>query len=388
MSRRKLWELPALHYDEEKLIERRVSWLELFFDLFFVVTIARLAHQLSQASSIGAIGEFIVLFFPLWWVWIGFTYYAERFESSGVEIRLFTFALMIPVIGLAVFAHNGLQESFRGYVLSYAAARMIITALWLRATVHVKQFRPTGVRYIIGFSASIFLVFLSAFSAQPVNYILFGSALIIDFLTPLTTLKQQANLPRFSSSKMPERNGLFVIIVLGEMIVGVVNGLAELHGFGAPQVVKGLLGISLGLGIWWVYFDSISRKPPKPSVFWSILRGYLHLPLVMSIAMAGAGISTVIGHEVFLSGLSRTIIALAIGSCLVSIGLIEVTLKRTDEGAAQLVLSPLIKMVTGTSALLMIFAEGLTSVVPFLLINLTLVLINILYGIWMWHSQE
>lgn len=43
---RRRWHKPQLHQEGEDA--RRVTFLELFFDLIFVVVIARLAHHLTE----------------------------------------------------------------------------------------------------------------------------------------------------------------------------------------------------------------------------------------------------------------------------------------------------------------------------------------------------
>ena len=46
MEKRRLWQRPRLRTDEEQGLERKATWLELFYDLVFVVVIAELAHTL------------------------------------------------------------------------------------------------------------------------------------------------------------------------------------------------------------------------------------------------------------------------------------------------------------------------------------------------------
>jgi low temperature requirement protein LtrA len=52
-----------------------------------VVVIAELAGHVSVAGVLG----FIILFLPVWWVWIGGTFYTERFETGDLSYRVFTF---------------------------------------------------------------------------------------------------------------------------------------------------------------------------------------------------------------------------------------------------------------------------------------------------------
>lgn len=80
-QRRQWWKAPRLRTDENDHRERRVSSLELFFDLVFVVVISQLSHHLSDHISARGALEFALLFAPAFWVWIGVIVYAERFEN-------------------------------------------------------------------------------------------------------------------------------------------------------------------------------------------------------------------------------------------------------------------------------------------------------------------
>ena len=91
MAKRIWWQKSQIRIDEELHLHRKVSWRELFFDLVFVVIIAELSHKLASDVSLAGAGKYILLFLPAWWVWIGQTYYTERFETEGIENRLFTF---------------------------------------------------------------------------------------------------------------------------------------------------------------------------------------------------------------------------------------------------------------------------------------------------------
>jgi len=52
--------------------------------------------------------------------------------------------------------------------------------------------------------------------------------------------------------------------------------------------VIGLLGVLVATGLWWLYFDLISDRPPRPRLAMPWL--YLHLPLVRAIAAGGEGV--------------------------------------------------------------------------------------------------
>ncbi len=195
-ARRQWWQRPQLRTDEDEHHERRVTWLELFYDLVFVVVIAEVAHYLTEHVSIVGVLGYILLFLPVWWVWIGGTYYTERFETEDLSYRFFVFLQMLPTAALAVFAYNGLGETSEEFALSYVAARSVITFLWWRGGFYNPRARPVTNRFTAGFVASIMLFVVSVFVPIPWRFALWGAGLFLDLFTPSLTLRAQAQLPR------------------------------------------------------------------------------------------------------------------------------------------------------------------------------------------------
>jgi low temperature requirement protein LtrA len=68
------------------------------------------------------------------------------------------------------------------------------------------------------------------------------------------------------SPSLVERFALLTIIVLGEIIVGVVAGVSEHHHLTWPIGGAAALGTLVAIGIWWVYFDSVSHRLPRPGI--------------------------------------------------------------------------------------------------------------------------
>ena len=97
------------------------------------------------------------------------------------------------------------------------------------------------------------------------------------------------------SASMAERFGLFTIIVLGEVMAGVVNGLAGAEHSTATTVV-GLLCLGIGFGIWWNYFDFVGLRRPRPGLGVRGIWLVTHLPLSMAVAATGAGMVSLIEH--------------------------------------------------------------------------------------------
>src|SRR6202034_4938428 len=85
------WQKPGMRTDADFDIERKTSWLELFWDLMFAAIIGEAADLLHVYHGISGIANCIFLFIPVWWIWNGVTFYNERFEMNDVRHRILTF---------------------------------------------------------------------------------------------------------------------------------------------------------------------------------------------------------------------------------------------------------------------------------------------------------
>lgn len=282
------WQKPQLVTDQSA---KRVTWLELFFDLIFVVVISRLAHHLTAHPDARTFLEFLMLFIPVWWTWIGITYYNERFETFDLSFRVFTFLQLLAVAGMAANADYGMGKTQFGFALAYALARFLLMWMWLRAGRHNPQARPVSNVFAAGFGLSSVLWAVGAFNPGPLGLALKALGLTIDLLTPFFNYRAQVQLFPMEARKLPERFGLFVIIVLGESLVGVVNGLAEVGKTDFVTLTRFVLAMLLGFAMWWLYFDFIGRREPQGTAAKLFTWAYLHLPLVVGIVMV-SGMTT------------------------------------------------------------------------------------------------
>jgi low temperature requirement protein LtrA len=391
MATREWWQKPYLRRDEEFERHRAVTWLELFFDLVFVVVISRLAHNLASDMTVAGVLTFAFMFIPVWWAWNAATYYIERFESEGVEHRLITLLNIIPIAGMAIFSAHGLLENYVGFALSFWLARVINMVQWARAGLHVPLFRPVSHRFLLSFFGLVSpLIALSLLMEPPGRLVVWGIALVVDIVTPFFTLKRQAVLPPLSTSKLPERFGLMTIIVLGESLVGVINGLSDLGHLSLMSVIPGILGIFVTIGMWWVYFDFIARRAAKPSIYTAALWVYLHLPLLICITMTGVGIFAAIKdiNQAYLTASSRIILATGAGFSLIFMGWLETTLRRRKGEPTHPVLSPFLKLIAGGAICLTgWFVENLGTVLLLVIILLGMSIQQV-YGVMVWFGQE
>jgi low temperature requirement protein LtrA len=381
------WHKPELHTDEEQGRERRVSWLELFYDLVFVVMIARLSHYLAYHVGLEGTLSYLLLFIPVWWVWISGTIYNDRFETYDVSYRLIVFLQILVVGAMSIFIEGGTGKHADAFAWSYAAARLLIVLMWWRGGRHNPSARPVTNRYVTGFSVSIVLWVISTFVEGPLSFALKGLGLLVDLITPIFTLPQQSKLPRFSNSKLGERFGLFMIIVLGESIVGVLNGITENEALDWLSVLRLVLGMALSFGLWWIYFDFIGRRKANRGRVWvGLAWSYLHLPLVMGITAVAASLLHVmnLGGGEIETATHWTLVG-AYALVMISMGLLEHTLLPENPGVVNTIRSSNLKLLTAGVALVLGFLISPTTFVLALLVLLNLG--HMLYGAISWFSS-
>ncbi|GAB1541179.1 low temperature requirement protein A [Scytonema sp. NUACC21] len=306
------------------------TWLELFYDLVFVVAVSQVAHNLSKDISLSGFFGFVFLFMPIWWAWIGTTFYANRFDIDDIGHRLLIGVQMIAIAALAVNIHHGLDESSTGFALSYAAGRAVLVIEYLRAARHIPLARPLATRYAQGFAIAAAFWVLSIFIPAPLRFGFWALGLIVDFATPLTAKYLQLGLAHHLEH-LPERFGLFTIIVLGEAIIAVVNGLSN-QTWDGKSAIAAVFGFSIAFSLWWIYFENIGSSAlrsvsttGKTGVYQIWLYG--HLPLVIGLAATGVGVEHIISSQpnIALPLAERVLLCGAVALCLLALSLLHRT---------------------------------------------------------------
>ena len=268
---------------------RHATWLELFFDLVFVVAVAQLANAFSADLTLHGFLVLCGLFVPVWWAWVGYTFYADRFDTDDVVHRVLMLAGMFAVGALASVIPDAAQGDTVPFALAYVAVRAIVIALNARAWRHLPAARPLLNRYIPAFSLAAAIILASTAVEPPWRYWLWAVALTIDIGTPLVSRARIAQVP-IHASHIPERVGLFTIIVLGETVLAVVLGTDAVD-WNLESGLVALLGFALGASFWWLYFDYLDAEMVLGR---SILAGqaylYTHLPLMAGVITLGVGV--------------------------------------------------------------------------------------------------
>jgi low temperature requirement protein LtrA len=303
---------------------------------------------LADHPSWEGVGWFVFVFYAIWSSWVNGTLYHDLHTTDDVSVRVFTFAQMLAVALMAVHVARVPGNGASGFALAYAVNNFILVILWFRTGLHDPTHRPGSVPYSAGYFVSASLFALSAATDGPPRYWLWALALMAEVVGQVTGYHRwrppsarRGEAILLVTPSLIERLGLFVIIVLGEVIVGAVDGMADLEHLEADGIVIGILGILVAIALWWIYFDLISHHSPlsNRSQLWL----YLHLPLVIAMAAGGAGVLNTVEHvSERLPDEVRWLLVGSLAVALASIALIALTLEikrqepdlyRTADGA-------------------------------------------------------
>jgi small Trp-rich protein len=288
--------------------ERTASRLELFFDLAYVLVIAELATTWSNDLTARGALIFVGLFTVTWWSWVTTTVYANRFDTNDVIYRLAKLGTTAAVIGMAASAQAAVDGKAVAFAGSYLATRLLLFGLYLRAYRHVTDARATTVIYLVGIGAGAALWAISLAVPGNSRYVLWAAGVIVEAAAPVAATRWGGGVP-LHVEHLPERFGLFVMLVLGESVASVVTGLHDTD-WQAASTWMAVIGFLAVAAAWWDYFDlggavgkrrlEMDGEDQESRVADAYIYG--HLPLTLGLAAFAVGVEQFIAHPT--SGLS------------------------------------------------------------------------------------
>jgi low temperature requirement protein LtrA len=281
---------PRLRSIENSGRERHASWLELFFDLVFVFAVSRVAYAFSHDLTIDGALRYFAAFAFVWWAWVGYAFYANRFESEETIYRLLMFSGMLGVAALAMSVRRAFTpEGAAAFTLSYVAVRAVLILLYVRAAYYVPLAREFCVRYITGFSVGAGLWLVSLLFPAPARYWLWAAGFAAELLTPYLNNRILNRTP-FDTSHMPERFGLFTIIVLGEAVIAAATGASQVE-WRMTTVLTAASGFGIAAALWWIHFEFVEDYALRRGRVWArFAYMYGHYVMVIGIVAIGVGV--------------------------------------------------------------------------------------------------
>jgi low temperature requirement protein LtrA len=295
------WWGPPKNFSDRK-DERKISWLELFYDLVYVAAIGQFTHNMEAHLSWSVVGYSFLLFALVFWSWVNGSQYYDLHGSDGVRTRLFTLLQMLAVAAVAITINDAYAGYHRSFAVAFAVIEAIINYLWWSAGIWDKSHRRFSIYYTINYSIAFCLLIISAFVDYNTATILWWIVLLFN-LTPgligaraiVKGLKQRGEV--FSASAaLVERFGLFAIIVLAESILAIVNGVAEVKDKEPASWLAFILGIVITFLLWSLYFDMTSEQETKKGYSYLQVLIFLHFPLLASFGIVGACTRVMLGE--------------------------------------------------------------------------------------------
>ncbi|MDX2075907.1 MAG: low temperature requirement protein A [bacterium] len=386
---RSWWQPPRNIIDRPE--HRQITFLELFYDLIYVVIIAELTHSLAIHIDLQHLLQFVFLFVIVWWAWLNGTFYHELHGNDDIRTRVFTFAQMFCVMSMAVFAHDATASTSIGFAISLGTFQLILMYLWRQTGVHDPTHRPISVPYTYAFLTVTVLFFASIFVEPSIRLYMWSFATLIAVLMPLLVFVLGRNNPvaqkhiemaTRASHPLVERFGLFTLIVMGEIIVGVVRGIAEHEELTVRVGVIVALSMLIAFAIWWLYFDTVSHRLPRERT-WSALWMYTHLPVTIGIAMIGASNLNVIeGADEALPLEVRWLLVLSVVIVLLGIAILIQTVRPHEQ--FELAYRNSQRAMIGVSVIIGILGFTTLETIPLLACIVALLFIPIIIGLINW----
>jgi low temperature requirement protein LtrA len=282
----------------------RVTPLELFFDLVFVLAITQCTGLMSHDQSWSGLVQGLLILAVLWWAWVGYAWLTSVIDPEALAIRGVIFLAMaaLLIVGVSV------QEAFGNLALTFALAIGVFRAA------HIALFMLAGAevddgdlrRSVIGLGVStaiaVGILALASLFDGLAQGALWALAIFLDMGEPYFFGSEGWKLV---PGHFAERHGLIVIIALGESIVAIgVGASGELDlGIGTAAV----LGVFLAAALWWTYFDVVALVSARrlgeaePGRIQNELArdsySYIHLLMVAGIVLIAYGMKVTIGHH-------------------------------------------------------------------------------------------
>ena len=289
------WQPPRAHGDVIR--DRVVSPVELLYDLVYVAAISQAAATMSAEVSITTFFRFATVFALIWLAWINGSLYLELHGRDDGRTRSYVFIQIAILSLLAIFAAQAPGADGTAFAIVYAAFLAVMTWLWQSVRFQDSpDFLAITRRYVVVMLASTVAIAVSALVPAESRLAIWAAfaVLFVGFFA------REGFNPSFGRGVVPtrsmtERFGLFTIIVLGEVVIGVVDGVSHARR-DALTIVTGVLALGIAFGFWWIYFDVIGNRLPRHTgrsvAGWTLI----HLPITLAIAATGAGMVGLLAH--------------------------------------------------------------------------------------------
>jgi len=276
---------------------RRVTPLELFFDLVFVFAITQVTSFLSHDPTWGGLLRGLLLLGTLWWAWSAYAWLTNTLDPEEGAIRLAVLAAVAAMLVVSLAAPGAFGADGVIFGVAYLVVRALHLVLFAFAGRGDRDLLRAVVRIVPGAILGAALLVVAGFLNGSTQLALWGAAVAVNYLGALLGHMRGW---RVSPEHFVERFGLIVIIALGESIVAIGVGAAGIP-LDAGVIAAALLGITVAACLWWSYFDWVvfvaqarlaEARGARRAALARDAYSYLHLPMVAGIVLFAFGLKT------------------------------------------------------------------------------------------------
>jgi low temperature requirement protein LtrA len=290
--------LPTEGADSPPVAER-VTTLELFFDLVFVFTITQLSAVLAHDLTWAGVGHVALMLGVIWFMYGGYAWLTNAIAVGQPVNRALLLAAMCGYLVLAL----AIPDAFGGSGLTFGLAYVVIVGVHLGLFVYSAG--AMAARGILRLAPSNLLgaalVLVGGALGGDAQVVLWTAAVVLMWGVPRVVGNEGFDV---APAHFVERNGLVIIVAIGESVVAIGIGAADLA-VDAELVLVAVLGLLLSAGLWFTYFggdderavDALAALPPLERARAALdAFGYAHLVLLLGIVCVAVGLKKATGH--------------------------------------------------------------------------------------------
>jgi low temperature requirement protein LtrA len=280
----------------------RVSPLELFFDLVFVLAITQCTALMVHHPTWDGLAQGLLVLGVLWWTWVAYSWLTSVVDPEDDSVRMVIFAAMAALLVLALCVPRAFGNLALLFAAAYGFVRAAQIALFTLASRDDADLRRSVNGLAIGTAVGVTLLACASLLDGVAQGALWALALGLDVAAPYFAI--DASGWKLAPGHFAERHGLIVIVALGESIVAI--GIAAELNLDAGIVAAAALGIGLVAALWWIYFDVVAvvaarrlAEAEPGRVQNEMARdsySYLHYLMVAGIVLVAMGLEKTLEH--------------------------------------------------------------------------------------------
>jgi low temperature requirement protein LtrA len=280
----------------------RVTPLELFFDLVFVLAITQCTALMAHHQTWEGLAQGLLVLGVVWWAWVGYAWLTSVVDPEAETVRFVIFVAMAALLIVAIAVPEAFGSLALTFALGLGVFRCAHIALFMLAGADDEDLRRSVIGLAVSTAIAVGLLALASLFDGLAQGSLWALALFLDMAGPYFFGSEGWKLV---PHHFAERHGLIVIIALGESIVAIGVGASGVLDLGIGTAAA--LGVALAAAMWWVYFDVVAlisarrlNEAETGRVQNELARdsySYVHLLLVAGIVLTALGLKVTIGHH-------------------------------------------------------------------------------------------